>query len=444
MKLRTALQTYTTLAALALAGLTCTPAPLRAADHGDAPIVAGDQGADLADLYAFQDPNDNSRTVIIVTLRGFITAGEAVNFGIFDPTVNHRIEIESTGDAKPDKFIDITFSPRSADPGPMGKEILQVPKAQTATLKFTGFKDSSGAKVKGTFTAPATNPALGPTAPTQVVTDLTVGADTVQFFAGETDDPFFFDIPGFARFIASVRNGMPDPTQLNRGRDSFAGYNVMAIAVSLPSAMLKGTGNVVGISAATQRKQVQKLGTKGKLNKGSGSFKNVDREGVPGVNVALVPFNRKNEYNQASPKDDAALKFGADILATLAALGTNGATNFPPTDNALTLAQVAVLNGDILRLDTSIANTGNHGGDNAPAGFPNGRRLKDDVIDIILSLVANGNPFDGIDLGDNVNGNDVDVDNTNMTPDPFKNVFPFLAPSQQPLPTGTTDDGTRN
>jgi hypothetical protein len=52
--------------------------------------------------------------------------------------------------------------------------------------------------------------------------------------------------------------------------------------------------------------------------------------GNPAVNVALIPFNRKNEYNQGTPKDDANLKFGGDILATLNALGTNGADVFPP------------------------------------------------------------------------------------------------------------------
>src|SRR6266567_4730832 len=85
----------------------------RAADHGDAPNVAGDQGADLADVYFFLDPNDNSKLILITTVRGFIVPGEAVNFAIFDPSVQFRLEIENTGDAKPDEFFEISFSPRS-------------------------------------------------------------------------------------------------------------------------------------------------------------------------------------------------------------------------------------------------------------------------------------------------------------------------------------------
>jgi hypothetical protein len=267
----------------------------------------------------------------------------------------------------------------------------------------------------------------------------------IKFFAGEVDDPFFFDIPGFARFIASVRNGAPDGTTLSRGRDSFGGYNILSIAISVPAALLKGpAGNVVGLSCSSQRRTIETPTSKGEIL-ASGPYKNVDREGIPAVNVALVPFNRKNEYNAANTQKDAALKFGGDILKTLAALGTNGANVFPPTNNALVLAQVAVLKGDMLRLDTSLPNAGTGGG-TGPNGFPNGRRLKDDVVDILLSFIANGDPATILggtyNLGDSVNAN--------ISQFPMTNTFPFLAPAQQPVastdpanPT-TTDDKTQN
>jgi hypothetical protein len=74
-------------------------------------------------------------------------------------------------------------------------------------------------------------------------------------------------------------------------------------------------------------------------------------------------------------------------------------------------------------------NTGTGGGTNPEAAFPNGRRLGDDVIDTILTIVANG-----ATLGDSVDGNDV----------PYRNKFPFLAPPHQPQAPGVLDDGTRN
>jgi hypothetical protein len=163
---------------------------------------------------------------------------------------------------------------------------------------------------------------------------------------------------------------------------------------------------------------------KGKgIVKGTGGFVNIDRLGNPAVNVALIPFNRKDEYNSSSTQDDAAGKFKDDIVKTLQELGTSQA-------NIDVLAGVAVLKGDFLHLDVSKANTGTGGGTNGPAAFPNGRRLKDDVIDTLLSIITNG----GITTGDNVNANDVALSDT----------FPFLAPTQQPRTPGTIDDNTRN
>src|SRR5829696_2765820 len=86
------------LAALfATAALVCAlvPAPrLDAADHGDAPAVANDQGADIADAYLFRDPNDNSKVIIAATIHGFIVPNEMVNFGIFDENIRYRFELE--------------------------------------------------------------------------------------------------------------------------------------------------------------------------------------------------------------------------------------------------------------------------------------------------------------------------------------------------------------
>jgi len=387
----------------------------RAADHGDAPNVAGDQISDLADVYFFLDPNDNSKAVLILTERGFIVPGEAVNFAIYDPNVRYTFQIENTGDARPDRFITVSFDKRSAVPGPPGAEILQVPRAQTATVALPN----------GTqFTAPVLNPSLAANSPSQAsATTLNAGGTGVDFFAGETDDPFFFDIPAFGRFIASVRSGSPDPSQFNRARDTFAGYNILAIALRVPVSMIKGGRNVIGLSAISER-AFPVMNKNGKGNpRGNVVFKQIDRMGNPAVNVALVPFNRKDEYNASTTEDDAAGKFAGDIVATLQTLGTSPA-------NINILAGVAVLNGDFLRLDVSAANTGTGGGNNAGSGFPNGRRLQDDVIDILLTIITNG----ALTTGDNVNANDV----------AFGDNFPFLAPTQQPRAPGTIDDNTRN
>ena len=105
-----------TLALLVIAATTLGPAGpslrTQAADHGDAPLTAHDLGADLNDLYLFRDPTDNARVIMIMTVHGFIVPGEASNFGIFDPALRYRFELETTGDARPDQFVDVRFSPR--------------------------------------------------------------------------------------------------------------------------------------------------------------------------------------------------------------------------------------------------------------------------------------------------------------------------------------------
>lgn len=385
--------------ALMLAGslLTLPAQRTDAADHGDAPFSGEDRSIDLADVYFFLDPNDNNRVIIIGTLQGFIVPGEAVNFGLFDPGVRFRFQIENTGDQTPDAAIDVTFSAkRNATTDP-----------QTMTVVLPGDRR---------ITAPTTVPTLNTDPPTPVIT--TDAATGVSVFAGVTDDPFFFDIPGFSRFVVSVRAGTPDPTRLQRGRDSFSGYNLVAIALSLPVTLLGG-GDQVGVNLLAQR-QTRRIFRDGEVV-GRGDFVTLDRMGNPAINVALIPFNRKNEYNFATTLDDANGRFANDIVGTLRALGAN-----PTSINAL--AEVGVLRGDFLRLRKSVRNTGMGGGNNPEAAFPNGRRLGDDVIDTILTIIANGTR-----LGDSVNSNDV----------PFRNAFPFLAPAQQPR-EGTADDNTRN
>lgn len=385
---------------LGLPFVSMPQAVTQAADHADAPLADHDRPTDIGDVYAFLDPADNTKVVFVFTVVGFIVPCESVNQAGFDSNVRYRLELEETGDAVADRFIDITFSQQTSRSA-----------AQTATIVLP-----NGTRL----TAPTTVQTLSATPPTRVVT--TDAATGVSFYAGIADDPFFFDIAGFGRFVASVLAGTPDVTQLSRGRDAFAGYNTQAVAISVPLSMLRTSGGVIGVDLLTQRQVNRKFKANSGVIRYSGKFANVDRAGIPTLNTVLIPFARKDEYNRSSTADDAGGVFATDIIATLTALGTNA-------DNIGILASVAVLNGDFLRLNTTIPNTGDGGGNNAEAGFPNGRRLGDDVIDGVLFFVTNQTP-----LGDNVDSNDV----------PFTNTFPYLGLSQQPRSAGTVDDNTRN
>lgn len=390
------------LALTLMTGVMMTPAPvINAADHGDGPTANLDKSADIGDIYAFLDPNDNSRLILLGTLQGFINPGEAINFGAFDQNLRFRFDIETSGDAREDQFFDIRFTARATAAN----------QVQTATIICPFGEVFSGPSTPASF-------ADTPPAPT-ITTDPVTG---ISFFAGIVDDPFFFDIPAFGRFVTSVLAGTPNVAALSRGRDSFAGFNNLGIALSIPVSYLRLRTNEIGLAFRTQRRLNQMVNKDGTVS-GFGRFTNVDRMGNPAVNVALTPFPIKDQYNAASPLDDSQGRFAADIVGLLTRLGTN-ATNIG------ILASIAVARGDFLRLRVDTANTGTGGGNNAGAGFPNGRRLGDDVIDIELSIITNG----GLTTGDSVNGND-------MT---FRNTFPFFGMSHAPLLPGTTDDRTRH
>jgi hypothetical protein len=161
----------------------------QAADHAEATGVAGDPGADIADVFAFLDPNDNGKVVLAIDVEGFVVPSELLNLSFFSPEVRYRFYIENTGDAKPDQTIDITFSPQTSRSQP-----------QTATIKLP---DGS------VFTAPTTVQTLAANANSFVVTtDPHTGA---SFIAGLTDDPSF--LTSWDSTASSPRFSAVPPTQ---------------------------------------------------------------------------------------------------------------------------------------------------------------------------------------------------------------------------------------
>jgi hypothetical protein len=391
---------------LALAVQTIPPTRSLASDHIDSPIITHDRSSDVTDTYAFLDPNDNSKVVLIMSTQGFVVSGEHFGMAIFDHNIRYRFEVENTGDAKPDAFVDVYYS----------KGLGRV-TPQTATIELPGGKK---------FTAPTTVSDQEYKAPEFVITNN--NENNAAFYAGVADDPFFLDDTGTNRMVASsiMNPGHPNTALLSErgGRDTYAGFNTMITAVSVPAAMLKGkAGNVIGINCVTQRRENQKIKKDGVVE-GSGDWVTIDRDGNPAVNNGLIPPPRKDEYNAASTEDDAKGRFKNDLIKSLKNLGTDDA-------HIAMLAKIAVEKGDILRLDLSVPNRGAGGGNNKDGGYGKmgGRRLKDDVMDATFTIINNGKP-----LGDKVNANEV----------PFRNQFPFVANPTQPFPPGSgADDHTR-
>jgi hypothetical protein len=432
-----------------------SPVAAVAGDHLDSPALAHDAGADIADVFAFLDPTDITQVVLIATVHPYIVPGQMTNAAAFDDAVRYRFEIYNDhvnrdspvfDDAvkasvkkayakklKPNLTIDVEFGKREVGSAPQtgtgGGYIptnLRRPQLQSASLSFSGFEDLVNNGHYPAVGAPllTVSPAnLSPTAPAFVPHDIAVAPGlTITFFAGVVDDPFFFDIPAFTSYVDGIRNdGVANAAAFARQRDTFAGYNVLAIAFRIPLVLLTGTnGPRIGVDFLTQRHRNEVRSTKGRKN--VGNFVTVDRAGHPLVDSILVPFDRSDLYNAASTKADVSLAFFDDIAQTLGDLGLATDPSEPAFD---TFMSRLVEKGDLLQLDTSISNFGEPAG----AGYPNGRRLKDDTVDIILTLANHEST-----VGDGVANSGA-----------LTTSFPFLGKPNQPLATGSgTDDATRN
>jgi hypothetical protein len=413
---------WTLGAALLLGGWMGAPAM---AGHADAPGVAQDQGADINDVFFFLDPNDNNFAVCAVTVHGFITPALNANVGFFDKNVKFSFVFENTGDSKPDYFIDVTHTGQVSRTTPQTASLVVGPKAG---LLPTGRSFTAPTTIsRAAFGPPGTPTFGGGTSAQQTSTVTTDATSGISYFGGLIDDPFFFDQGAALAYFASRVANQVNPAILTRGRDSFSGYNTMVISLRVPVALLKGTnGNKVGMTVYAQRKQTttRDLALPSK-DADTGKYVNIDRMATPMVNDFLTSYNKKDLYNRSNPVEDAANTRGiaTDIGANLQAYQTTAPF-------IAIIVSIAVTNGDYLRLDTSIPNTGTEGGKNPEAAFPNGRRPNDDVVDTMITLINNG-----VYQGDAVNDNELVM----------RDAFPFFAQPHMPFPPGAgAEDLTRN
>ena len=270
----------------------------------------------------------------------------------------------------------------------------------------------------------------------------------IRVFAGTVDDPFFIDL-GAAFDSVNLRAGAfpsgitgvmtvnqdGDDTR-NTAPDTVAGYNVNSIAIEVPTALLTTPANpVIGAWGATYRATTT-VRAVGAADQNTGDLVQIQRMGNPLINELIIGTGDKDKWSQTEPKDDA--QFAAYDLDPLVARVLNAVfgiqvPNAPRLD-LLPLVQYGVKGNagpiaDLLRLDTSVKPTamasrsrlGGLAGD--AAGFPNGRRVTDDVVDIALRVVAGalaGSPYNSYRLGDGVNRNDVATQET----------FPYVAFAQ--------------
>ncbi len=461
------------LAALAAAAIA-VPLSL-GSSHREAPNILLDPAADNTDTYAYTAKDaPGSITVVADWIPGEVPAN-GPNFFRFDDKADYYVNFDNTGDGKADirylfKFKTKVRNKNSflyALPGTKGFNDPKLNVIQRYKIVRETFKRRKGQRTrvrKRTIARglPVAPQDIGPkTFPTYgnfvgaAIRNLPGGG---KVFAGSRDDPFFVDL-GATFDAINVRMGTGNQ---GKGKDDLSGFSTSAVVLQLPEskvtkdhrpvASADAANAVVGVWSTTERRRVD-VRRRGRAGHGTLRLRRrdvqVSRLGNPLVNEVVIPLGKKDQFNRTRPNRDAAL-YGKyvvkpELAAVLNALFNVGA----PTDNRTDIVQ-AVLQGipglnqhkgisgppavDTIKLNLGVPPAsgaenrfGVIGGDNA--GYPNGRRLGDDVVDIDLQVIAGFLKGNKVPLGDGVDRNDK----------PFLSTFPYLAP-----PTSGFDSAPSN
>jgi hypothetical protein len=384
------------VAVLLALGLAVSPYPiLRAADHRDAPNVNTRADGDIGDVFAFLNPNDSSRLVLLMGVNSF--ANPASPSYRFARDLLYQFKIDSDGDAVEDYVVQAVFEGIGA----------------TQTVKIYGPARPAhvGAKNKLLGGAPAltgnTGAALG-------------SPSGLQAFAGLREDPFVTDLGQVFRILTGTQEVFRDlpstPVGPLRGRavradgtsgtDGFGGFNGSFIVVEFPKNWVRGATSRINVWGTVSAPVPNPPGQSG--IGGGRTYTQLERMGHQLINTVFVPGPLKDEFNESIPSEDVA-KFShlipdaltindndgtgntlAGRRAVLSFLGLtalpNGAPLLLPAGFANTnpgLIRAAVL-PDVLRLDLDLAPNDLAIG---AFGLQNGRRPGDDATDIALRLL---------------------------------------------------------
>lgn len=469
----------TVVASVAAAvGLLVTPLSTSASSHREAPAIANDLYADLTDVYAFVADDKPDYVTLIMNAIPYENPMGGPNYYQFDPKVRYDLHVAQAGHNTADITYSVQFQTTVKNPntflyqtGPFAKfddPNLNVQQTATVTKSVRG----SGDTVIGT-NLPVQPVNIGPHSnPVQIGgQDTTNNAGGVSggpavsamnsgegwFFAGQRGDPFFLDLGVFDLLALRPFDSLHKVVSLpnTEGANSFNGFNVHTIAFQVPitnlttdgqAAKADGSNSTIGVWATTSRQQTRVLSPTGSGDSQSGDWVQIERLGNPLVNEVVVPLGAKDHFNATPPSGDAEFLPAVQNpeLAGLITALYGVAVPAGPRNDLVTLFLTGIpgLNqppdvqaSEMLRLNMGIAPTapvgkGNRlgvlGGDTA--GFPNGRRLEDDVVDIEIQAVAGATPLtpDFLKAPNNLLG-----DGVNQSAQPFNSAFPYVSQPYQ-------------
>ena len=402
------------------------PEASRASSHREAPLISNDPAADNTDLYAFVSPDAPKTVTIVANYIPLEQPAGGPNFASFGDDVRYEIKVDNNGDGEEDVTYRFRFKTTTGNPntflyntGPidtLSDSDWNVRQTYTVTRI-----NHHGAKVLGTdIPVPPVN--IGPrsTPGYDALADAAIAdLSGAKVFAGQRDDPFNVDL-GSIFDLAGLRpfNSLHDiPLSDSSGVDGVGGYNTHSIVLQVPIRKLTRDHKrhdadepeaVIGVYATASRQRVRVFEHGGDV-RNEAAWVQISRLGEPLINEAVIPRGKKDLWNSTDPADDMRfLRFyrSPEVTKLENAL-YDALDNANETDRddlvAILLTGVPGLNytgptkADLLRLNTGIAPTADVGeGDRLGvlngdlAGFPNGRRLEDDIVDIDLRAFAEG------------------------------------------------------
>ncbi len=423
--------------------------------HREAPNISLDPSADNTDVYAFTAKDaPNALTVVANWFPNQVPAN-GPNFFRFDDRARYYVNIDNTGDGKPEIKYRFTFRSKVNKKSFLyafpGVESINDPKLfqkQTYTLHRETFKKGKLRSVRRIGrNIPVAPSNVGPKTfkdYNAVANQAIRSAGGIRLFAGQREDPFFVGL-GATFDAINLRKGTGNE---GAGKDDFSGLNTQSIVMQIPEAQITrnrssvsapdSSNAVVGVWSTTERRKLEVTNADFDSNRASkGKFVQVSRLGNPLVNEVVIPAGKKDLFNRTGPAGDAK-RFGAFVVEPELAKILNALFNVNAPEEDRTDIVQALLQGlpglnqlapgknplptDTLKINLGVpaAETPNRFGVLAGdiAGFPNGRRLEDDVVDIELQVVAGFLKGNKVPLGDGVDQNDK----------PFLPTFPYVAP----------------
>ncbi len=382
---------------------------VKASDHDDGETDSKGRNLNLTDLYVFREQDQNSNIqsddlIFVMNTNPRSLPRQQYYFSTnarYEFKIGRVADVDSAATGQADTVIRFEFSAPN----------MQGQQEMTITTVSYGFEETRAQTVDG-------NAILTSPISADIVSNIVpIGADdkTITVYAGLREDPFFFDVEQYFRVRAGAAGIGPAVGFRQPGYDFTAGYNVNSIVIRVPKTFLQ----------ANTELEVFDVWETISVPDANGDWTQVERLARPAINEGLVLTNDYlNALNSVGPDFEAAALAGqqpaadiagpivAEVINTLKAVGN---------DDERALALVKAFLPDVMRIDSS-----------APSGYANalnalgspvrGRLIKDDVIDITLSVLTNG----GI-VSDNVSYDGPNAGGFGHKP--LMSEFPYLAPA---------------